>query len=117
MTQSATRSRRSFFLNYPATTEASPLPPPHALPVSPPAWVHPIVVLAKTIAIVFLFIWVRATLPRLRYDQLMSLGWKVFLPRSEEHTSEHQSRQYLVCRLLLEKTTGLTCRHRLACRS
>jgi NADH-quinone oxidoreductase subunit H len=48
--------------------------------VDPPTWVDPIVVLVKTLAFVFFFIWVRATLPRLRYDQLMSLGWKVFLP-------------------------------------
>ena len=48
--------------------------------VDPPTWVDPIVVLAKTIFMIFVFIWVRATLPRLRYDQLMSLGWKVFLP-------------------------------------
>jgi NADH-quinone oxidoreductase subunit H len=48
--------------------------------VDPPTWVDPFVVLAKTMLFVFFFIWVRATLPRLRYDQLMSLGWKVFLP-------------------------------------
>jgi NADH-quinone oxidoreductase subunit H len=48
--------------------------------VDPPTWVDPFVVLAKTLIIVWFFFWVRATLPRLRYDQLMSLGWKVFLP-------------------------------------
>jgi NADH-quinone oxidoreductase subunit H len=48
--------------------------------VDPPTWVDPIVVIVKTLALVFFFIWVRATLPRLRYDQLMSLGWKIFLP-------------------------------------
>ena len=48
--------------------------------VDPPQWVDPIVVIVKMLALVFFFIWVRATLPRLRYDQLMSLGWKVFLP-------------------------------------
>jgi len=36
----------------------------------------------KTIFVVFLFIWVRAAFPRYRYDQLMRLGWKVFLPLS-----------------------------------
>lgn len=34
----------------------------------------------KTLLVLFTFIWVRATLPRYRYDMLMNLGWKVFLP-------------------------------------
>lgn len=48
--------------------------------IDPPTWVDPIVVLAKAGIFIFLFIWVRATMPRLRYDQLMSFGWKVLLP-------------------------------------
>ena len=36
----------------------------------------------KILVFMFFFIWIRASLPRYRYDQLMSLGWKVFLPLS-----------------------------------
>jgi NADH-quinone oxidoreductase subunit H len=35
--------------------------------------------LIKTFAVIFLFLWVRATLPRFRYDQLMRFGWMVLL--------------------------------------
>jgi NADH-quinone oxidoreductase subunit H len=48
--------------------------------VDTPAWTHPFIVLGKTLLVVFVFFWVRATLPRLRYDQLMAFGWKVLLP-------------------------------------
>jgi len=37
---------------------------------------------AKIAVCLFVFLWVRATLPRYRYDQLMRIGWKVFLPLS-----------------------------------
>ena len=45
-----------------------------------PNWIEPIVVIVKMCVFIFFFIWVRATLPRLRYDQLMSFGWKILLP-------------------------------------
>jgi NADH-quinone oxidoreductase subunit H len=52
------------------------------LPGNPsiPGWIDPIIVFAKMMIFMTLFIWIRATLPRLRYDQLMSFGWKVLLP-------------------------------------
>jgi NADH-quinone oxidoreductase subunit H len=45
-----------------------------------PEALAPLWMLLKIVAFLFLFIWVRASLPRLRYDQLMSLGWKILLP-------------------------------------
>jgi NADH-quinone oxidoreductase subunit H len=45
-----------------------------------PGWLDPVWMVVKTLTVIFGFIWVRATLPRLRYDQLMSLGWKIMLP-------------------------------------
>ncbi|MDN3567705.1 NADH-quinone oxidoreductase subunit NuoH [Paeniroseomonas aquatica] len=55
-------------------------PPMHMEPFT---WIPGFVWFALKIALLlFVFIWVRATFPRYRYDQLMRLGWKVFLPFS-----------------------------------
>jgi len=43
-------------------------------------WLGPIYLLIKTLLWLFLIIWIRATLPRIRYDRLMALGWKVLFP-------------------------------------
>jgi len=51
--------------------------------VTPFTWVPgPIWFALKIAFVLFCFLWVRATFPRFRYDQLMRLGWKVFLPFS-----------------------------------
>ena len=56
------------------------LPP---LDVAPLNWIPgPIWLILKICFLLFIFIWIRATFPRYRYDQLMRLGWKVFLPIS-----------------------------------
>jgi NADH-quinone oxidoreductase subunit H len=56
------------------------LPP---IDVAPFNWIPgPVWFAAKIALVLFFFLWVRATFPRYRYDQLMRLGWKVFLPLS-----------------------------------
>ncbi|WP_299444552.1 NADH-quinone oxidoreductase subunit NuoH [uncultured Rhodospira sp.] len=56
------------------------LPPIDAAPFT---WIPGVIWFAlKVCFILFIFLWARATFPRYRYDQLMRLGWKVFLPLS-----------------------------------
>ena len=45
-------------------------------------WLGPFYLLGKVIVLLFFMIWIRATWPRIRYDRLMMLGWKVLLPLS-----------------------------------
>jgi len=45
-------------------------------------WWGPLWFIGKTLAFLFVFVWLRGTLPRLRYDQFMALGWKVLVPVS-----------------------------------
>ena len=51
-----------------------------------PSWLWglmgPVVIFAKTFFFIFVFVWIRWTLPRFRYDQLMHLGWKSLIPLS-----------------------------------
>jgi len=54
------------------------------LGIATPAWLHPLAdwfwLIAKVFFVVSCFIWFRASFPRYRYDQIMRLGWKVFIP-------------------------------------
>jgi NADH-quinone oxidoreductase subunit H len=45
-----------------------------------PTWLGPLWFILKLFILLYVFIWMRTTLPRLRYDQLMRFGWKVLLP-------------------------------------
>ena len=53
---------------------------PFAIPVANAALIGLFWFFLKVSAIIYTLIWVRATFPRLRYDQLMNLGWKVMIP-------------------------------------
>ncbi len=50
------------------------------LSVDATPWLGPLYLLLKIVVLLFGMVWVRATLPRIRYDRLMSFGWKVLLP-------------------------------------
>ena len=52
------------------------------IPLIPGALEGTVWVMLKMFAFLYLFVWFRATFPRLRYDQLMDLGWKVLIPAS-----------------------------------
>ena len=54
---------------------------PHGPELFGPEWIWPLLwFFAKLMVLLFMFVWFRATLPRLRYDQLMDVGWKVLIP-------------------------------------
>ncbi|MEM9950776.1 MAG: NADH-quinone oxidoreductase subunit NuoH [Chloroflexota bacterium] len=52
----------------------------HLFPVGNVPILGPLIMIGKIATFLFFFIWVRGTLPRIRYDRLMSFGWKILLP-------------------------------------
>jgi NADH-quinone oxidoreductase subunit H len=48
--------------------------------VTPLTYAGPLILLVKVLLLLFVFVWLRSTLPRIRYDRLMSFGWKVTFP-------------------------------------
>ncbi len=55
------------------------------IPFMPYEWyapIAPIVFMLKTYLVIFCFMWIRGTMPRVRIDQMMTLGWKILLPAS-----------------------------------
>jgi NADH-quinone oxidoreductase subunit H len=67
----------------------------------PLSWLWPILwFVAKTFVFLFGYVWLRATLPRLRYDQLMDLGWKTLIPVSLAWT-------LVLAAMLVNRTYGI----------
>src|SRR3712207_7042339 len=96
-----------FFFNDTATTEIYTLSLHDALPIllkygHYPTQNQSIIVTYQILQLIKKKIYTLSTHKVMRFKDLHPM---VFLTRSEEHTSELQSRQYLVCRLLLEKKT------------
>ena len=65
---------------------------PRRLARAGPVALGPLWVCSRCSAFLVVFIWIRATLPRLRYDQLMAFGWKVLLPLATLNALGHRRR-------------------------